>query len=794
MFLCLDAGEVDEELQNENETEDAEVECGTPEDVSSKAGEISSLQAASNIEGSLPRLSTEVVERHVCDFCDFRHPSELRVKKHAALKHPVYLICDTCGKRFRSKVKIIAHMKKAHLPSLIVQNIECITCKEKFSCKKYFEDHLTPNPKGIDFCSICKKAFQNFDELKNHCLAVHNKDCTSTLEDAAQNIKVVLACKCCNKEFDNYILFGMHRTKHKPVCDGKIKKLKKIYPLKRQIRQKPLQSQQRKLPTLLPKISEKCENLTPAETLREFFSKYPNIDTNNDSSKISGTPQSKNAAQGKKNRSQNKSLIKTKQKSVRKNGVMLIDNNAQEHISTEYNAGEESDKKKVYQCGLCSVREDSKDKLMEHFKSHSKFQVQCKECSVFLYSAVDFKKHQNYHWKPGMSLSCKSCDTNFTEKSQIVEHMRKIHDYKYDCPFCGEQFSSKVKATAHEKNHPEHSRFVCTYCERKFRTLDALNKHLDHKHTTQNCVYCDKEFENSIALNKHECPLNESRKKYQCTYCSKEFKSRSGYHEHELSHTGNHKYYCSDCNKKFNNKRVYNEHLNAKHSENPKSLYSCETCGQQFLHLGSLINHKRLKHTKVFSYICEYCGQVINTEGFVKIHLRKHTGELPYKCSYCPKSYSNGSYLRRHLMKHTKQYAYNCDDCNKGFSDRKPFFQHRLKIHGDNSSNESCQVCKDLNCNGKQTLYALHRFRVHGEPLASKVVPAKISTDFAVKSEENEEQTVSALDLMASETFIDELESAVSQTIEVVVQQEKEVGLKLTTKTKKITPSKKGRR
>ena len=75
-----------------------------------------------------------------CEYCDkdfasketlSRHICENKIRK----KEPCFE-CDTCGEKFHHKFRLRKHLAKVHEEIQLCENIQCGTCKLKFSNKE----------------------------------------------------------------------------------------------------------------------------------------------------------------------------------------------------------------------------------------------------------------------------------------------------------------------------------------------------------------------------------------------------------------------------------------------------------------------------------------------------------------------------------------------------------------------------------------------------------------------------------------------------------------------------------
>ncbi|KAF4517761.1 hypothetical protein B566_EDAN002966 [Ephemera danica] len=354
-------------------------------------------------------------------------------------------------------------------------------------------------------------------------------------------------------------------------------------------------------------------------------------------------------------------------------------------------------KKSVYECGMCSTREDTIEKLMEHFKMHKSSKIVCKHCHIVQPSVNALSKHLQYHTQSGQGLECQMCtpSISLSNKDLFMKHMADLHKMKHQCNCCGEQFRFHRELTVHQNLHPELRKFGCPKCGLRYLKVTQLQKHIELHHRDPKCRQCGKLIKDPLKLRQHEA--RHRHEKFPCTKCERIFKTPSGLRNHMAIHTGEYKYRCDSCDRGFMNRNIFIEHTN-NHLETPKPLYKCDICNKNFFYQGSLWIHRKW-HKNPYPYECKLCGKKLRHASVLQVHMRKHRGERPYKCPYCPLNFNSPSTFKRHLMLHTGEYAYKCDECNKGFTGKNKFQLHRHQVHGEAMPKKQAMSEKDFKVN-----------------------------------------------------------------------------------------------
>lgn len=133
-------------------------------------------------------------------------------------------------------------------------------------------------------------------------------------------------------------------------------------------------------------------------------------------------------------------------------------------------------------------------------------------------------KHGN-HSHPKGHHKCNQCELEFLTQKELHQHKIDVHygNETYSC-ICGKAFHSKRSLGSHKqqcemvrKAYGKSTNYVCTGCQRKFKTRASLQAHLRHcenyiapeaqktKYLVENVYRCEcgKEFDNYQSLNAH---------------------------------------------------------------------------------------------------------------------------------------------------------------------------------------------------------------------------------------------------------------------------------------------------
>lgn len=213
-------------------------------------------------------------------------------------------------------------------------------------------------------------------------------------------------------------------------------------------------------------------------------------------------------------------------------------------------------------------------------------------------------------------------------------------------------FYRKIDFIRHGKQfHPKVKAFKCRDCNMHFSYMPSLIFH-----------------------NKSTHKKTLTRKKHACEICSQTCYSKADLRIHLRIHTGERPFECTLCDKTFAIKSSLKGHLKThQKSPNPKP--------------------KPKRKPTQNRYACEYCGKVLKTPSFLKVHLRVHTGERPYACAVCGQTYKYKKNLRDHHERaHLKKL-------NKNRGKYKHKDTELLSKDAKLTIENKCAVCnKVINC------------------------------------------------------------------------------------------------
>lgn len=81
-------------------------------------------------------------------------------------------------------------------------------------------------------------------------------------------------------------------------------------------------------------------------------------------------------------------------------------------------------------------------------------------------------------------FKCDQCDWAFTFKDRLDRHMLGVHAKlkPHSCDICGKSFSHRRDLERHKETHIEKNLCFCEECDKGFKSVRYLNKHLKNVH------------------------------------------------------------------------------------------------------------------------------------------------------------------------------------------------------------------------------------------------------------------------------------------------------------------------
>ena len=285
----------------------------------------------------------------------------------------------------------------------------------------------------------------------------------------------------------------------------------------------------------------------------------------------------------------------------------------------------------------------------------------CKLCPLKFPCATDLRIHLFVH--SGKSPTCEVCKRVFPSRSGLRKHMQ-IHKEIDVIPF--------KEAKRPISSELERKATVCSFCNKSFSGIDALQDHLPTHNDTINvendiipekrqhdvsadkgspfvCSMCPCKFTRATDFRIHL--FLHSGKTPTCEVCSRTFLLRKRLQKHMIAHEKIRNFKCNICEKVFHRNYILQNHIAMSHGE--KTL-QCNECNSVFRHPKQLTEHKRWVHSSADDLKCAKCGEQCNS-------LKE---------------------LSKHKLTHLKASQFMCFICNKVFVRKKDLTHHKATYHG----------------------------------------------------------------------------------------------------------------
>ncbi|XP_022208217.1 transcriptional repressor CTCF [Drosophila obscura] len=280
-------------------------------------------------------------------------------------------------------------------------------------------------------------------------------------------------------------------------------------------------------------------------------------------------------------------------------------------------------------------------------------------------------------------FSCSQCAYTTNKKFLITRH-NKTHETElsYICSICDRGFKTNVGLVNHVNTHLGNKPHKCKHCESAFVTTGELIRHTRYKHTKEKphkCTECSYASVELTKLRRHmTCHTGE--RPYQCPHCTYASQDMFKLKRHLVVHTGEKKYQCDICKSRFTQCNSLKAHKLI-HSVADKPVFQCTQCPTTCGRKADLRLHTMHMHTADKPIPCKRCGQSLPDRYQYKLHIKTHEGERCYRCKLCEYASVSQRHLDSHMLIHLGEKPFTCELCPQAFRQRQLLRRHMNLMH-----------------------------------------------------------------------------------------------------------------
>lgn len=546
--------------------------------------------------------------------------------------------CEQCDKQFMRLSSLRDHAKE-HAPE---KPYYCAECDMGFVYASIFRRHMVKHNNGIStpyLCSVCAKLFSNVDSLRQHVQRTHSTERP-------------YACDKCNKTYKKISELKDHMRKHTGERPFSCEKCCKSFGLKSSLYAHNL-TRAHKLGKRSEKKNFSCEqcgvSFKTLSTLTRHVSNTCRTEAPNAGKEIRHLRD--NCAQGFTN------------------AVALQVHHVNCCVPNTSNLLLQNKKCRPYVCPICLHGLSNPRSFRVHISNHSdKKPYKCASCSRSYLFLVELEQHMRRHTGE-RPYSCETCGSGFMRMSSLQSHLRLHRGLK-------------------SRDMPLDKHFRCQHCEKPFRRMCEVKKHINAVHLGLRpyvCEMCTASFTTKEGLQRH-FRNHSGEKPYRCEHCGKGFGEPLYLRLHMQRHTDEKHVLCEVCSRAFSDYHSLKVHMVTHASVKP---HECEVCHKRFSRTNTLRHHQALFHMDLEKMLgkaeplikCNQCDKCFVGKHSLMQHMAKHSTDRQFKCEQCIAAFKHCCSLQKHIQSaHFGDKPFACEICRKSFSTKAAMRRH-TKIH-----------------------------------------------------------------------------------------------------------------
>ncbi|KAL3276070.1 hypothetical protein HHI36_020791 [Cryptolaemus montrouzieri] len=228
---------------------------------------------------------------------------------------------------------------------------------------------------------------------------------------------------------------------------------------------------------------------------------------------------------------------------------------------------------KLYKCSNCDYQNALEYDLQEYInKQHLDIKsYKCSNCKFEESTNDDFTKNLN-----GIqfvrSHKCSQCDYQSTKKSNLKQHIIRVHLglKQYKCDQCDYKSAQKSHVNHHLNSvHLGIKEYKCNQCDHQATTKSDLNRHVNSVHLSirnHKCVYCDYKANENSSLKKHINSVHLDIREHECNHCDYRATRKRTLKNHINSvHLGLKNHKCDQCDYSSSTTSGLRKHIKGVH-------------------------------------------------------------------------------------------------------------------------------------------------------------------------------------------------------------------------------------